>query len=159
VATIYYPQMQFIHQDSNSTCWYACLRMMTDFHRNWGMYRGDLLFPEQIPELQARYEQHGYPTPREWRAWAVQVGLEALDISPSFAILQDLLGRRGPIIYSGIYNGQFSGHAVVIAGVRTRGETLLLHDPMEHQGPVARSFTNFMSELPQTCAENAIFAY
>ena len=160
MATTYYRIHPHIHQLTDSTCWYACLEMVVHYHQTAGLDRGHLTEPRHVPEIQNRYLEGGFPTPCELREWTALCGLEPLDESPNFARIREILVLRGPFLYAGIYAGQgYNGHAIVIAGTRTPRDVLLIHDPLQTNGPTAETYSHLMGRLPQTLPENALFVH
>src|SRR4051812_2684668 len=120
MASIHLTGVTHQQQSNGKACWYTCMQMMVRYHRARAQKTlSRLRSPEEVDKMQQRFAAGGHPSWADWRAWAIELGFSALDFTPTAKNIHELLGKHGPIMYSGTWGQTFDGHVVVIVGIDT----------------------------------------
>lgn len=141
-------------------CWYTSLQMAVRYfeNRRQASILG-LSGPENFPPMQKRFADGGHPSWAEWRRWAGECGLTALNLTPNQNGIYQYLSIYGPIVYSGTWGYTFDGHVVVLTGIDTSSNIVYVDDPLEKTAPVRKSANIYFSQLAQTLWETPLFVF
>lgn len=136
------PGLRLIPQDQTLSCWYASAQMVIAWRREHRrMTEGGIVDPSEVPQyIQMRASNDAIP----WamiRQFARDLGLVPLPLmSPTPETLRGWLRQYGPIWADGMKYVASSdgttasyGHVVVIGGISTSPDEILVLDP-EHGG-------------------------
>lgn len=147
-----YHNVPIMKQPKTWACWYTSLQMVVKYWRDRGQGAG-LVDPSEDTETAAMYAANKGISDRE--RIARKLGLHALYASMSNEGMWDLL-KGGPVIYTGAWPGQLSGHWVVIVGISDN--ELAINDPAS--GLRTWDYEFFMSQyLLQTAERPLIYAH
>jgi hypothetical protein len=135
------PNLRLIPQDNDLACWYASAQMVIQWRRETRkMTEARLLDPSEEPQSIRMHANRDAIPWAQIRRFAQDLGLVPLPLmSPTTQALLDWVRRYGPIWADGMkYVAQGGrivsyGHVVVIGGVGTNPDELLVLDP-EHGG-------------------------
>lgn len=129
-TSVFHP-VPVILQSKDWACWYTCLQMVVRYCRGRGI--GGLLDPSEVEETRRMYESNrgigtgpevgGVP---ERERIANLLGFAVCYASLTEEGLWDLI-RANPVIYSGGWGGERSGHWVVFNGISM--DTISVTDP------------------------------
>ena len=145
-----------IPQNTSNTCWYACCRMIVEYHRNKRQQTtiagGEVGQPQVTATVEANDGRLAW---ENFDELARQANLRTTALSPTPEGLASLLVQKGPLIYSGITNGYRgytgAGHSVVIKGCVTseNSATVYILDPWEIGigARITENFNDFFSNI------------
>jgi hypothetical protein len=135
------PNLRLIPQDKTMACWYASAQMLIQWRRERvQMCEVGLADPSDVPRYMQMYTKNDGIPWAKIRRFAQDLGLVCLPLmSPTPEAVADWLSRYGPIWADGMkfvsQGGTVSsyGHVVVIGGISTGPDQILIFDP-EHGG-------------------------
>jgi hypothetical protein len=135
------PNLRLIPQDQTLSCWYASAQMLIEWRRNARrMTEANLPDPSELPQYIRMHTNNDAIPWATIRQFARDLGLVPLPLmSPTPDTVLGWLRQYGPIWADGMKyvtaNGvtQSYGHVVVIGGISTNPDQILVLDP-EHGG-------------------------
>ena len=154
--SVIFHDVPLIPQNTSNTCWYACCRMIVEYHRQ--KRQQSTIAGGEVGQANVTATVEGNNTRLAWEnfdALARQANLRTTYLSPTPEGLVSLLVQKGPLIYSGITNGYRgytgAGHSVVIKGCAANAASATVHilDPWEIGigARISESFNDFFNNI------------
>ena len=135
------PNLRLIPQADSLSCWFASAQMLIEWRRqNTQSTEANLPDPSEVPRYKRMHENNDAIPWAIIRQFARDLGLVPLPLmSPTPQLIASWLRDHGPIWADGmkyVTSGgttQSYGHVVVIGGISTSPDEILILDP-EHGG-------------------------
>lgn len=155
MSVVFY-DVPMIPQNTNNTCWYACCRMIVEYHRQ--SRQQSTIAGGEVGQSSVTATVEANDSRLAWESFeqlARMANLRTTYLSPTAEGLASLLVQKGPLIYSGVTNGYRGftgpGHSVVITGCVVNGNngSVKINDPWEIGigARLSENFNDFFSNI------------